>query len=98
MRTQEEIRNLYAVRKDTYMKKLNELSAAEADIRVLQEECEHPNIKEEWGDGFCPDCHFKTVGWFCPTSPTFECDYYDKETDEYDEDRCIYCGDPEERK
>ena len=35
--------------------------------------------------------------WDCPTSPTGKCDY-EQEDGSYDEDCCIHCGEPEERK
>ena len=37
-------------------------------------------------------------GWDCETSPTRKCDYYNPVTGDYDEDCCIYCGEPYERK
>ncbi len=33
--------------------------------------------------------------WDCPTSPTGKCEYAD---DDFMEDSCIHCGQPEERK
>lgn len=76
-----------------------ELRKHQHELTMLQEiHCEHPNIKDDYGTGECPDCGYETKGWFCPTSPTKECDYYDTETGEYDDDCCVYCGDPEERK
>lgn len=65
------------------------------EINMLQDECNHDDMDD---DGCCPDCGFQTKGWFCKSSPTKECEYYDEKTDVYDEDCCIYCGDPEERK
>lgn len=74
----------------------------EAQISLLQSECDHEHIKDNYGTGHCPDCGFKTKGWLCVSSPTKECDYYDPNVDEYDEydddESCIYCGHPEERK
>lgn len=70
----------------------------EAKISLLQTKCDHGHIKDDCGIGNCPDCGFETDGWLCKISPTKECDYGDPETDEYDEDCCIYCGHPEERK
>ena len=40
----------------------------------------------------------KEEGWHCETSPTFTCDYHNPDTGEYNEDCCIYCGEPYERK
>lgn len=73
-------------------------SDIERDIEALQTECPHDNIIDKWGTGVCPDCGYKTDGWFCPDSPDYECQYYDEKTDTYDEDCCIYCGQPDERK
>lgn len=74
------------------------LNAIDANIEDLRDKCEHPNIVDDWGTGICPDCGFKTRGWFCPDSPTYECKYYDEEEHVYDEDCCIYCRQPNERK
>lgn len=62
--------------------------------------CKHENlIVSEWSDhAHCSDCGFVTEGWYCKDSPTLECRYYDEVTGWYDEDCCIYCGQPEERK
>lgn len=72
-----------------------QLNEIENEIAALQLECKHEPMQDI---GHCSDCGFKTKGWFCKYSPTNECDYYDKENDEYDEDCCIHCGLPEERK
>ncbi len=37
------------------------------------------------------------MGWDCPSSPTDYCEYLQADGT-YDEDCCIYCGEPEERK
>ena len=70
------------------------------EIINLQHECQHPNMVGHWGLGTCADCGYKTSGWYCPENPNNdrECEYYDPDTDTYDEDCCIYCGEPEERK
>ena len=62
--------------------------------------CNHENlIVSKWcAHAHCDDCGFVTEGWYCKDSPTLECRYYDEETGYYDEDCCIYCGQPEERK
>lgn len=73
----------------------NQLDEIVNEIKELQLECKHEEMQNS---GYCSDCGFKPKGWFCKYSPTYECDYYDKEHDEYDEDCCIYCGQPEERK
>ena len=76
----------------------DERRTATIELEMLQSTCSHPNIVDKHGTGDCPDCGFRTKGWFCKTSPTKECDYYDEENDEYNEDCCIYCGAPDERK
>lgn len=62
--------------------------------------CKHENLEvSKWTDNaHCNDCGFEPSGWYCVESPTLECRYYDEETGYYDEDCCIYCGQPEERK
>ena len=49
------------------------------------------DLKEE------TDSDDSDFGWYCETSPTLKCDY-DNPVDGYDEDCCIYCGEPYERK
>lgn len=66
--------------------------------RLQHHVCPHEHMVENYGKGTCPDCQYRTKGWYCKESPTKECDYYDEENDEYDEDCCIHCGHPEERK
>ena len=86
------------------MKKYDMLQSEASDIQQeiinLQYECQHPNMVSDWGSGTCADCGYETIGWYCPKSPNTdrECEYYDPDTDTYDEDCCIYCGEPEERK
>lgn len=65
-----------------------------------ESDCTHPNLEvsKDVDHAICRDCGFSTNGWYCETSPTLECEYYDFETGHYDEDCCIYCGQPEERK
>lgn len=61
---------------------------------------------DEWWQNLSDDekqrLHNRTLiseddGWDCPNSPTKHCVYGD-ELHKYDEDSCIYCGQPEERK
>ena len=68
------------------------------EIINLQYECQHPNMMNHWGSGACADCGYETSGWYCPKSPDLECEYYNPNTNTYDEDCCIYCSEPEERK
>jgi len=44
----------------------------------------------------CIVCN-KFGGWWCPTSPTKECEYT-QEDGSFDDDNCRYCHKPEERK
>jgi len=70
----------------------NTLEHTKLQLQQLQEDCPHTNIKNEWGTGVCFDCGYRTHGWYCPKNPDdFECEY---EEDEW----CIHCGEPEERK
>ena len=65
-----------------------------------QKLCTHSNV-EVSDSGFsavCPDCGLESASWYCPESPDMECDYVDPDTDVYDEDVCIYCSQPYERK
>jgi hypothetical protein len=44
---------------------------------------------------------FSELGWYCPDSPTHLCCYEQALPDgtvQVNEDSCIYCGQPEERK
>lgn len=69
------------------------------ELKKLKKECQHPkeNLKiNNWGTAECLICG-KNFHWYCPTSPTLECDY-EQEDGDYDEDHCRYCGQPEERK
>ena len=78
--------------------RIREISIAdEMDEKV---DCNHPNLEvSKYIDhASCRDCGFYTSGWYCETSPTLECEYYCSETGYYDEDCCIHCGKPEERK
>lgn len=75
----------------------NLIGDAEEKIRTIQSECPHEDIKvHSWGTAECKICG-KEFYWYCPTSPTLECDY-EQEDGSYDEDCCRYCGEPEERK
>ena len=54
--------------------------------------CKHENIIESHGDRKCKNCNKVLNGWFCPdNAPTHKCDYDNNEW-------CIYCGEPDERK
>lgn len=49
-----------------------------------------------WGSANCAVCG-EDLGWYCPESPNGYCEYK-QEDGGYNEDRCRYCGEPEERK
>jgi hypothetical protein len=73
------------------------IADAKNKIEVIQSACGHENITvNSWGTAKCKICN-KEFDWYCPTSPTRECDY-EQEDGSYDEDHCRYCGKPEERK
>lgn len=71
--------------------------ALREELKKLLEECQHEPIENGCGSAVCSICG-ATFSWYCPTSPTLECDYYHQDRDEFDFDDCIYCGHPEERK
>lgn len=96
--TPQQIRATY----DELTKKLNEIKkqkvAIEGDIMLLKSTCQHVNMVERYGVGKCEDCGYTTDNWFCKDSPTKQCDYHNTIDDTYDEDECIYCHEPDERK
>jgi len=56
--------------------------------------CEHDVVvPSECGGRRCAVCRHPLPGWYCPDSPTAEHECY-YEDDEF----CIHCGQPEERK
>lgn len=82
--------------------------------KVLKEMCEHKYVlqvgDEDCSSAICSVCG-KDLGWWCPDSPNNVCEYYGNHrggrligrqwefTGEWtDEDDCIYCHQPEERK
>jgi hypothetical protein len=69
----------------------------ETMIKRTMDSCKHEDIEESgYGSAICKTCG-KRFSWYCPTSPTLECDY-EHEDGHYNEDDCRYCGEPEERK
>jgi hypothetical protein len=54
--------------------------------------------KNKWAStgAWCPHCE-RHFGWWCPDSPSGECDY-EQPDGTYNDDLCKYCGMPEERK
>lgn len=66
-------------------------------IEVIQSECSHEDISvTDYGTADCNICG-KSFNWYCPNSPTLECDY-EQDDGGYNDEYCIYCGEPEERK
>lgn len=69
----------------------------ENQISEVQDKCKHKDLtKTTYDTATCNICG-KYFSWYCPNSPTLECDY-EQEDGNYDEDCCRYCGEPEERK
>lgn len=81
-----------------YIKKLENIIKSEREkIKINQSKCSHADIEvSQYGSAKCNICD-EEFHWYCPTSPTLECDY-EQEDGSYDEDCCRYCGLPEERK
>jgi hypothetical protein len=54
--------------------------------------------RDKWActSAICLHCR-KSMGWWCPASPSQTCDY-EHPDGRYDDDDCIYCHGPEERK
>lgn len=66
-------------------------------IKNLQSICFHEAITQSpWGSAKCNICD-KEFSWYCPESPTLECDY-EYDNGDYNDDCCKYCAEPEERK
>ena len=63
---------------------------------MLRLECPHRILKTKWESMYCDVCG-KGFGWCCPRSPDQLC-HYDESPDNYDNENCVYCGLPEERK
>lgn len=71
--------------------------AIREEIQDLRDQCKHKDLDiDECGTATCNICG-KRFSWYCPTSPTLECDY-EQLDGSYDDDSCRYCGEPEERK
>jgi hypothetical protein len=72
-----------------------EIEALNAELRTIQRECEHDwqpaGSDIECTHPVCNKCGSRGFGWYCQESPTRSCEY---EEDEW----CIHCGEPEERK
>lgn len=76
------------------MKKYKQLeNDINKNIKSLRKKCKHEKLDITWyGTATCKICG-EEFDWYCPTSPTLECEY----DNDHGED-CIYCGQPEERK
>lgn len=71
----------------------------------VREKCKHNFIphepydpKDEWFSSgcTCENCGLDG-GWYCPKSPSGQCDYEQKDGS-VDPDHCVWCGMPDERK
>lgn len=79
--------------------------------KQLEKECKHEYVIETgYESAVCEICG-KDLGWWCPESPNHVCEYYGvhrgwyhtnhtgiRPPEWYNEDDCIYCHQPEERK
>jgi len=67
------------------------LTSAHNHLEMLRQSCKQHLWKNSgWGSVNCAVCG-KDGGWYCPKSPNSCCEYDENE-------ECIYCGQPEERK
>lgn len=79
----------------------------EKAIKIIQKKCEH-----EWSESRyyaqgvlklaggimpCSKCDLTIEGWWCPSSETHQCDYEQKDGT-FNDDNCIHCHHPNERK
>jgi len=64
--------------------------------KEIMKTCEHELVTKEYNAARCVICP-EFLGAYCEKSPTLICNYW-QEDGRYDEDNCIYCGEPEERK
>lgn len=83
------------------------LKEAQSNFDKLVHTCSHyvkpiKNYRESESNSVKCEICGEYLGWYCPESPNHVCDYehYDEEMGGryIDEDSCIYCGHPEERK
>lgn len=77
---------------ENYRKEIDE---AKKILDKLLEECPH-NLVKQYSAARCNICT-KYFGHWCPKSKDHMCNYIQQDG-EYDEDNCIHCGHPEERK
>ena len=64
--------------------------------KEIMRTCKHEHVMHDRMSAECAICG-QDLGWYCENSPTLSCNYW-QEDGSYDEDNCIYCGGPEERK
>jgi hypothetical protein len=81
---------------DAEMELHNALSSVKSAKSLFREKCEHEIVRD--GDGGsstarCQRCG-QDLGWWCPSSPTHQCEYPEDPNDEC----CKFCGQPDERK
>ena len=95
--TNDELKQLIGNINEEIIQKKNELSLLHDNVKLYRKLCNHSDLTiNDWGSADCKICG-KHLSWYCPTSPTLECNY-EQEDGSYNEDSCRYCGDPEERK
>lgn len=76
---------------------------AGALIAIERNNCTHkfvPDVADapNCSSPVCIVCGYEGFGWYCPDNLlTHECDYT-QEDGTYNDDMCIHCGNPEERK
>lgn len=64
----------------------------EDKIRTIQDTCKHNITTKGYAcSAYCTECQ-KYFGWYCADAPNKYCVY------DGDEEHCIFCGAPEERK
>ena len=81
------------------------LDRTQVNLGSLLVACTHRVVRSAQ-DGMAARClvcgaGFSELGWYCPDSPTHLCCYEQALPDgpvQVNEDSCIYCGQPEERK
>ena len=84
---------------------LEQINKLNAELREIKKNCQHSIVPDkltytknyssnEWTltdqSARCQICN-EILGWYCTSSPVLYCEYGDDEC-------CIHCGDPEERK
>lgn len=91
-----DIKNELKKLKDKKRELTEESRILQNKINILINRCSHEDLTvgDDWAT--CNTCD-KSFHWYCPTSPTKECDY-EQDDGSYDEECCRYCGKPEERK